>query len=153
MNLRQITKKDQLDLKKVYFDSINSIDEKIYNRDQKIAWCSQAWGNPIFDITINNGKGWLLCKNSEVIAFLIRYPFDRIALFYCRGKYKRKGFGTKLLCKIEKEAKLEGLKYLTTEASLISYKLFLNNNWQITSKEKININSRIFERYKMKKNF
>ena len=37
MNLRQITIKDQLELKKVYFDSIQSLDEKIYNREQKSA--------------------------------------------------------------------------------------------------------------------
>ena len=36
MNLRQITKKDQLDLKKVYFDSIISIDEHIYSKEQKM---------------------------------------------------------------------------------------------------------------------
>ena len=48
MNLKQITKKDQLDLKKLYFDSIISIDEKIYSRDQKRAWASQAWENKIF---------------------------------------------------------------------------------------------------------
>jgi len=34
MNLRQITKKDQLELKKVYFDSIQSLDEKIYSKEQ-----------------------------------------------------------------------------------------------------------------------
>ena len=35
MNLRQITIKDQLELKKVYFDSIQSLDEKIYTQEQK----------------------------------------------------------------------------------------------------------------------
>ena len=35
MNLRQITTQDQLGLKKVYFDSIQSLDEKIYSQEQK----------------------------------------------------------------------------------------------------------------------
>ena len=48
MNLRQITIKDQLELKKVYFDSIQSLDEKIYSQEQKRAWSSQAWDNPNF---------------------------------------------------------------------------------------------------------
>ena len=46
MNLRQITIKDQLELKKVYFDSIQSIDETFYSEEQKRAWSSQAWNNP-----------------------------------------------------------------------------------------------------------
>ena len=60
MNLRQITPKDQVDIKKVYFDSIQSIDEEIYSKDQKRAWSCQAWENPIFEETINNGNGWLI---------------------------------------------------------------------------------------------
>ena len=151
MNLRQITIKDQLELKKVYFDSIQSLDEKVYSQEQKRAWSSQAWGNPIFNKTINNGKGWLLSEQGIIVAFATRYPINRIALFYCKGKFQRKGFGSKLLHKLEDEAKKEGLNSLSTEASLISYKLFQKNEWEIIRKEKIIINNIYFERYKMTK--
>ena len=149
MNLRQITTKDQLELKKVYFDAIQSIDEKIYSQDQKRAWSSQAWDNPDFVKSITKGKGWLLCEKGIILAFATRYPSDRIALFYCKGKFQRKGCGSKLLLKLEDEAKKEGLDSLSTEASLISYKLFLKNEWKIIRKEKVNIDNIYFERYKM----
>ena len=149
MNLRQITIKDQHELKKVYFDSIQSLDEKIYNKEQKRSWSSQAWENPNFDKSITKGKGWLLSKRGIIIAFAIRYPTNRIALFYCKGKFQRKGYGSKLLKKLEDEAKKEGLNSLSTEASLISYKLFLKNEWKIIRKEKVIINNIFFERYKM----
>ncbi len=149
MNLRQITIKDQLELKKVYFDSIQSLDEKIYNHEQKIAWSSQAWNNPNFDKSITKGKGWLLSEKGIIVAFATRYPINRIALFYCKGKFQRKGYGSKLLDKLEDEAKKEGLDSLSTEASLISYKLFLKNEWKIIRKEKVTINNIFFERYKM----
>ena len=152
MNLRQITIKDQLELKKVYFDSIQSLDEKIYSQEQKRAWSSQAWNNPNFDKSITKGKGWLLSKKGIIIAFATRYPSDRIALFYCKGKFQRKGCGSKLLHKLEEDAKKEGLDSLSTEASLISYKLFIKNEWEIIRKEKITINNIFFERYKMIKN-
>ena len=137
MNLRQITIKDQIELKKVYFDSIQSLDEKIYSQEQKWAWSSQAWNNPNFDKSITKGKGWLLSKKGIIIAFATRYPTDRIALFYCKGKFQRKGCGSKLLIKLEDEAKKEGLISLSTEASLISYELFLKNKWEIIRKEKV----------------
>ena len=153
MNLRQITNKDQIDLKKVYFDSILSIDETIYTKEQKIAWSSQAWDNPNFDKSIIKGKGWLITDKYKTICFAIRYPINRISLFYCIGSSQRNGYGSKLLNKIENEAKEEGLNSLFTEASLISYKLFLKNNWKILRKEKIIIKDHLFERYKMIKNF
>ena len=90
MNLRQITLKDQLQLKKVYFDSIQSLDEKIYNKEQKMAWSSQAWNNPNFDKSITQGNGWLLSENGIIVAFATRYPKNRISLFYCKGKFQRK---------------------------------------------------------------
>ena len=114
MNLRQITIKDKLELKKVYFHSIQSLDEKIYSQEQKRAWSSQAWNNSNFDKSISKGNGWLLSKQGNIIAFAIRYPIDRIALFYCKGKFQRKGCGSKLLHKLEYEAKKEGLYSLST---------------------------------------
>ena len=149
MNLRQIAIKDQLELKKVYFDSIQSLDEKIYNKDQKMAWSSQAWDNPNFEKTVTQGKGWLISEKGIIVAFATRFPINRISLFYCRGKFQRKGCGSKLLYKLEDEAKSEGLDYLLTEASLISYKIFLKNKWEIIRKEKVTINNIFFERYKM----
>jgi len=151
MNLRQIVIKDQLELKKVYFDAIQSLNEKIYSQEQKRAWSSQAWDNPNFDKSITQGKGWLLSDNGIIVAFATRYPNNRIALFYCKGKFQRKGIGSTLLHKLEDEAKKEGLDSLTTEASLISYGLFLKNQWEIIRKEKVIINNIFFERYKMSK--
>ena len=153
MKIKQITKKDQLNLKKLYFNSIISIDDSIYSQEQKRAWASQAWENKNFDLSIYKGKGWLINKNDKIIAFATRYPNNRIALLYCKGDLQRKGYGTMLLHKLEKEAREEGLCYLSTEASLISYKLFLKNKWKIIRKEKIIIKNILFERYKMIKNF
>ena len=153
MNLKQITKKDQIELKKLYFDSIISIDEKIYTIEQKRAWASQAWDNKNFDLTLERGRGWLISEGNKLIAFASRYPNDRLALLYCKGDSQRKGYGTILLKKLEKEAKEEGLPFLSTEASLLSYELFLKNNWEIILKENIIINNIIFARYKMVKNF
>ena len=153
MNLKQITKKNQLDLKKLYFNSITSIDEKVYTPEQKRAWASQAWDNKNFNLSLMEGNGWLINEKEKIIAFASRYPNDRIALLYCKGDLQRRGYGTKLLQKLEEEAIKEGINCLSTEASLISYKLFLKNNWEIIRKEKVIIKNIIFERYKMIKNF
>jgi len=153
MNLKQITKKDILHLKKLYFDSIISIDERIYTKEQKRAWASQAWENKFFNLCLFEGKGWLIYEKDKIVAFASRYPNNRIALLYCRGDSQRKGYGTNLLQKLEDEAIKEGLPSLSTEASLISYKLFLKKNWEIIHKEKIIIKNIIFVRYKMIKIF
>ena len=149
MELKQITKKDQLMLKEVYFDSVGSIDENIYSKDHKFAWASQAWENFEFEKSLSKGRGSKLICNNKIIGFATRYPENRLALLYVRGNWKRKGFGTIILNSIEKDALKSGIKKLSTEASLISYKLLLKRNWKIYRKEKIIIKGLIFERYKM----
>ena len=151
MNLRQITQKDQLNLKEVFFDSIKTIDENIYSREQKYAWASQAWDNKEFDKSLIKGKGWMLIRNNKTIGFGTRYPENRLSLLYVRGDSKRRGYGNIILNLIEKEANNAGLDKLETEASLISYKLLLKRKWEIIHKEKITIKGLIFERYKMLK--
>ena len=89
MNLRQITIKDQLELKKIYFDSIQSLDEKIYSQEQKRAWSSQAWNNPNFDNSIIKGQGWLISKQGIIIAFLLRsHPFPLVIDFSKFGLFQ-----------------------------------------------------------------
>ena len=152
MELKQITKKDQLKLKEVYFDSVLSIDENIYSREHKFVWAFQAWENPEFEKSLLKGMGSKLIYNGDIIGFATRHPENRLSLLYVKGDLKKKGFGTLLLNSIERDALNSGLDKLNTEASLISYKLLLKKNWKIDSKEKVNIKGLIFERYRMFKN-
>ena len=149
MKLKQITKKDQLKLKEVYFDSISSIDENIYSKEHKLAWASQAWENPEFQKSLLKGKGSKLIFNNKIIGFGTRYPENRLSLLYVRDNFKKKGFGTIILNSIEGDAMKSGINKLYTEASLISYKLLLKSNWTIDRKENIKIKGLMFERYKM----
>ena len=149
MKLKQITKKDQLKLKEVYFDSVCSIDENIYSKEHKFAWASQAWENSEFKKSLLKGIGSKLICNNKIIGFAIRYPENRLSLLYVRGNFKRMGYGTLILNSIERDALKSGLNKLNTEASLISYELLLKRNWKIDRKEKVNIKGLIFERYKM----
>ena len=124
MNLRQTTIKDQIDLKRIYFDSIQSIDEKIYSKEQKLAWSSQAWINLEFHKSITKGKGFIMENRNKKIGFAIRYPTNKLSLLYVRGNFRRKGIGNILINAIEKEASIEGISSIKTEASLLSYELF-----------------------------
>ena len=151
MNLRKITIKDQINLKRIYFDSIQSIDEKIYTKEQKLAWSSQAWINLEFNKSITNGEGLIIEDLNQKIGFALRYPKNKLSLLYVRGNFSRKGIGNILINAIEKEAIKEGISSMQTDASLLSYQLFLKNNWKVICKEKIIIQSILFYRYKMYK--
>ncbi len=92
------------------------------------------------------------CVNQTIEAFALKYPHNRLALLYCRGRSSRQGHATALLHQIEEDT----LKYrpinLKTEASLCSYQLLLRHGWKIISPEEIQIGGVHFSRYLMEKN-
>ena len=149
--LRRIRNIDYLCVRDVYSDSIHSQGRALYSNDQLQAWSSLASLPAIFDRALEEGKGWLIVQKNVVEAFAIRFPSDRLALLYCRGRSTRQGFGTILLQKIELDALEDKVETLFTEASLFSYPLLLRCGWITQSLEKIKIAGIMFDRYRMYK--
>ncbi|AAQ00904.1 MULTISPECIES: acetyltransferase [Prochlorococcus] len=151
VHLRPIKNLDHLVLREVYTDAIVSQGSVFYSNDQIEAWRGLAFLPGVLDKPIEDGKGWLAVKQNQVEAFGLRYPSDRLALLYCRGRSMRKGYATKLLQKIELDAFQEGITTLFTEASLFSHPLLLRSGWVEISIEKIEIASIPFDRFRMLK--
>ena len=124
VHLRLIRAEDNPELRDVYVDSIKSQAPSFYSTSQIEAWVALAYLPSVFARPLDEGRGWVLLKRNMIEAFALRYPLDRLALLYCRGRSSRKGYANTLLERIESESAEEGLKLLTTEASLLSYKFW-----------------------------
>ena len=135
----------------VYSDAIESLGYEFYSKEQIQAWSSLAWLPGVLDAPLKEGSGWISYQNQEIQAFAVRYPSNRLALLYSRGKSTRKGHASALIRKIEEDAINEGQSKLITEASFFSYPLFLKFNWKIESIQNIEIAGIEFERFLMQK--
>ena len=149
VHLRVINREDNSDLRDVYVDSIRSQAPSFYNNSQIEAWAALANLPSFFERPFDEGRGWALLKRNKIEAFALRYPLDRLALLYCRGRSSRKGFANMLLERIELDCAEEGIKLLSTEASLLSYSLLIRRGWVEKSIEKIEIAGISFDRYRM----
>ncbi len=140
-------------LREVYEDAICTSSNSLYSEEQIDAWSGLAYLPGVLDKPLTEGKGWASCVDSVIEAFAVKYPQDRLALLYCRGRSSRQGHATDLLNKIDEEAQEDQTIRLSTEASLFSYQLFLNHGWKTISPETIKIGGVIFYRYLMEKRF
>tara|TARA_Y100001968_G_scaffold80181_1_gene71369 strand:- start:11 stop:442 length:432 start_codon:yes stop_codon:yes gene_type:complete len=138
-------------LREVYEDAIRTCDKSLYNQEQIEAWTALAYLPGILDKPLKEGVGWVSCINKTIEAFALRYPKNRLALLYCRGRSSRKGHATALLRQIEADTLTERPINLKTEASLCSYKLLLDLGWKIITPEEIQIGGVNFSRYLMEK--
>ena len=140
-------------LREGYQDAICTSANDLYSQEQIDAWSGLAYLPGVLDKSLKEGKGWASCVDSVIEAFAVKYPKDRLALLYCRGRSSRQGHATDLLKKIDEEAHEDKTIRLSTEASLFSYKLFLSHGWKIISPETIQIGGVAFSRYLMEKKF
>ena len=149
--LRELVSTDHHLVREIYQDSIESQGSKYYSLEQICAWSSLAWLPGVLDRPLCEGRGWVSCHNQEIEAFAVRYPLDRLALLYCRGRSARCGHATALLHIVEQQARKEHQMKLVTEASLFSCSLLIRCGWVIKSPEKLKIGGVHFDRYLMEK--
>ena len=140
-------------LREVYEDAIRTCGKSLYSQEQIEAWSALAYLPGILDKRIKQGVGWVSCVNQTIEAFALRYPQDRLALLYCRGRSSRQGHATALLHQIEEDTIEDRPITLNTEASLCSYQLLLRHGWTIIAPEEIQIGGVHFSRYLMEKTF
>ena len=138
-------------LREVYEDAIRACDKSLYTQEQIEAWSALAYLPGILDKPLKKGVGWVSCVNQTIEAFALRYPTNRLALLYCRGRSSRQGHATALLHQIEEDTLKDRPINLKTEASLCSYQLLLRHGWTIIAPEEIQIGGVHFLRYLMEK--
>ncbi len=149
--MRPCESSDEMDLREVYEDAIRTCDKSLYSQEQIEAWSALAYLPGILDKPLKQGVGWVSCVNKTIEAFALRYPSNRLALLYCRGRSARQGHATALLDQIEADTFKDRPLTLKTEASLCSYKLLLRQGWTIITPEEIQIGGVHFFRYLMEK--
>ena len=150
--MRPCESSDEMVLREVYEDAIRTCDKSLYSQEQIEAWSALAYLPGILDKPLKHGVGWVSCVNHTIEAFALQYPYNRLALLYCRGRSSRQGHATALLNKIEEDTLKNRPIKLKTEASLCSYPLLLRHGWTIVSPEEIKIGGIHFSRYVMEKN-
>ena len=138
-------------LREVYEDAVQNCDKSLYSQKQIEAWSSLAYLPGILDKPLKQGEGWVSCVDKNIEAFALKYPHDRLALLYCRGRSSRQGHATALLHQIEEDTLQDRPINLKTEASLCSYQLLLRHGWTIIAPEEIQIAGVHFSRYLMEK--
>lgn len=148
MALRLILPADEILLREIYADAIESQAPQLYSDQQVKSWAALAWLPGVLDQTLKQGSGWI---SGEDAAFAMRYPMDRLALLYCRGRAARQGHGKALLERLEADAIVDGVRSLRTEASQFSRPLFERYGWSLVAPEMITIAGVPFERYRMHK--
>ncbi|MBM9595357.1 GNAT family N-acetyltransferase [Roseitranquillus sediminis] len=87
-----------------------------------------------------------------VVGFMAADEHGHIDLAYVLPDMKNSGIGTRLLERIEGEMQLNGVRRLTTDASLVAQPFFERRGWTSGRTETVTRNGQSLRRVKMHKN-
>lgn len=146
---RPLDPADHAALREIYLEAVLHADPLLYSEPQRNAW--SHWADQL-QPSLRRGRGLVSCTpEGTTEAFALRDPADRIALLYCRPSGQRQGRARQLLQALEQQARGEGCRRLTTEASLLSQPLFSAEGWQVSWREALLIEGVPFRRFRMHK--
>lgn len=150
--LRPYRAADRPALLELYRCAVQSQCAGFYNAEQVQAWAGYASADGAVAAAIE--RGWTLVNpvqpdSSELAAFAVLDPIDRLSLLYCDGRYCRQGRAGALLTAAETHARGQGVRLLRTEASQLSRPLLLRHGWRIDAEETVLFAAVRFVRWRM----
>jgi putative acetyltransferase len=150
--LRRYTPADLEAVQEAYRDAVQSQAAALYQPQQVAAWAHHGASSGAVRECLERGYGLvnpLWPGSTQIAAFAVLEPADRLALLYCRGGCNRQGRGSALLAALESRARHSGCRQLRTEASQLSRPLLLRCGWQIEAEETVLFAGVSFCRWRM----
>ena len=131
MKIRRFSPGDETALFYVYFSAIHEIAARDYTKEQIDAWApadldQELWRNHMFKI-----RPFVVELHDEIVGYADVQENGYIDHFFVSGRNPRQGVGALLMDRIHQEAKVLGLKEMTSDVSRTAQPFFAHYGFQI----------------------
>ncbi|WP_395146516.1 GNAT family N-acetyltransferase [Moraxella atlantae] len=152
LKIRKYKKIYALDICKLFYYSINSIDPNIYTEKQKNAWCSTTPDKDKWHKRLKDNITWVALKDDKVVGFLELEDNGYINCLFVHPEFQANGIASKLYESMLLWVQKKNLKVIETDASEVAMPIFKKWGFNITEKKFIKRGAEILTNYNMRKN-
>jgi adenylate kinase family enzyme/GNAT superfamily N-acetyltransferase len=135
----------------LYQNSVRTLAPAAYTPAQVDAWASYPEDLTAFEEQLESGTLRVAEINGTPAAFGLLEENDHIAFLYTHPQHTRKGLASLILTELETIARNDGQLLLDTDASLISKPFFLHHLFHTVSRESVERQGSIIDRYHLSK--
>lgn len=129
------------------YDTVRTVNRKDYTEDQVVAWAP----DPVIFSVYDEGFAYVAESDGVILGFAYLTPKGLLSRFYVHRDFQGQGVGSRLLEVIEHKALEEGIKKMTTEASITAKPFFLAKGFIIQEQQTVVFRNTQFINYKMYK--
>jgi N-acetylglutamate synthase-like GNAT family acetyltransferase len=150
MKVRRATTDDAIAIRDLNVYTIQKVNSKDYSLNQIAVWSSfnkiEGWIG-----AIENQKFWVVIHEGCIVGFGSLAPSGLLDFLYVHHKYQRKGVASRLVLRIEREARLLSIKKVFVSVSITAQPFFLSKGYIIDRMESKEVKGEIFENAQMEK--
>lgn len=150
MNMRPYETRDLDAVLCIFQDAINLLAADLYTVEQRHAWAHHL-SPEMFDAKLCLGTTLVLEDGGGLAAFAQLHPSNHINYLYTHPRCARKGYASKLLTSLETTARHNGVKKLSTEASLASRPCFEAHGFNAIEEDRVERHGVQLQRWIMEK--
>lgn len=115
--IRQFFKGDEIALFRVFFSAVHEVASRDYTTEQVNAWAPADTDPQLWAARMRDLHPFVVEIDKQIVGYADLQPDGYIDHFYVSGACPRQGIGTLLMNRIHEEARLLGLKELTSDVS------------------------------------
>lgn len=149
MKIRKYREEDYPEKRELHLKVIREVNSEDYSEEQIEAWTDFDPANPGDD---EGRVRWVAENEDAIIGFGDYMPEgNKITGIYVHPDFLRQGIGSKLLQKIEDDARRKDLEYLKCVSSVTAKDFYRNNGFKVIGETRHPTGSETLEAFKMKK--
>lgn len=151
MEIRRYEKEDTVEIMTLFKKTIISINLKDYTKEQVSVWANGISGEEAWMKRLGDSTTYVVSANQIIVGFGNLTEKGEIDLLYTHKDYQRQGIGRMLIVQLEKDARLNGILEVFTEASITAKPFFEAKGYEVYEKQSKRFNQIEFINFIMKK--
>jgi len=150
MRIRKFLASDGVAVARLHRDTIRNVNSKDYPPEQIAVWAGRSTAQRARESKHSKNR-YVVLDNDEVIGFGGFSEDGELTGLYINKDYIGKGIGTRLLNKLENEARAQGFKELFLISTITARNFYERRGYSIVKKTIHKIKDQQLTVYKMKK--
>lgn len=147
--IRRYHRRDFPDVVDVFLRAVTDVAMNDYSEAQTRAWAQideQRWL-----MRLSHSQTFVACIQDELAGFITLERDGHLDLLFVHPRYQRQKIASRLLARLEMQARMQNITTLFTEASITARPFFESHGFRLVAEQTVTLRGENFVNYRMQK--
>lgn len=151
IHIRKYQDGDEIELRKIFFNTIRNINIKDYSENQVKAWAPDTFDESVWSVRIKSINPFIAQIKNDVVGYADVQDDGYIDHFFCHSDYQGQGVGKALMQALFVEGKRKEIDRFYSHVSITAKSFFEYFGFQVVKKQEVTVRDQMLTNYVMEK--